>query len=571
MEKFIKTGAALTVVVNNQELEIPSEVIESSVLIQRHSDVTFFNGSGNFAEHMSFLDLSYLLVKIVVWPLREIISIKKFGFFKYVIVIIPSPNKPKVNFDRAMLLPQVPRPYIVKWKYSEGKTEGKSDIIIIEGKNLESTSYNTKKILMDVMGFTPTPEEEILKYFNDFSYQFQYFHRIWLIAIPSNMNIYENLADLRKLVKWCGNHDPILINRKGKNGEGERPKKGEILNYQRSPNHINNEISTSDYKKLISTGDSLVEKEKYKEASDKYLNAIEILDLIISRDQSNLNEHIEKFELIEKMHPTIAKKLIPILIKKKLKFLRNTKKKLTLIKTCIFCGAELNDTENYCPKCGKETKSELALVVNKLKKDIFETTWNWDFLVDFIDTDLTNAKNLIIYKKQIKNVSSEFIFPMFEYKFYSKIVLKILQFTNTIQKINHPEVLTNSSVLRVHDLLIGNKDFDDTPLKNPWGLFKYEESNFPELELDNAIIETRKDVTITYKDARPDFDYNAYFWGKNYNETEEMYDVALTNPQCLAFFYGYVIQNKVAFYFTKIKNGMTQFTVYLLESKKIKL
>jgi len=202
-------GAALTVVVPKQELDIPSEVIESSVFIQSRSDLIFFKGSGNFEEYMSFLDLSYLLVKIVVWPLKEIISIKEFGFFKYAIVIIPSPNNSKVNFDRAMLLPQVPKPYIVKWKYSEGKTD------IIEGKKIDSTSYSTKIILMNTMGFAPTPEEEILKFLNDFSYEFQYFHRIWLIAIPSNMNVGENLfmdiPDLRRFVGWCGDHDSILI------------------------------------------------------------------------------------------------------------------------------------------------------------------------------------------------------------------------------------------------------------------------------------------------------------------------------------------------------------------------
>jgi len=206
-------GAALTVVVPKQELDIPSEVIESSVFIQSRSDLIFFKGSGNFEEYMSFLDLSYLLVKIVVWPLKEIISIKEFGFFKYAIVIIPSPNNSKVNFDRAMLLPQVPKPYIVKWKYSEGKTD------IIEGKKIDSTSYSTKIILMNTMGFAPTPEEEILKFLNDFSYEFQYFHRIWLIAIPSNMNVGENLfmdiPDLRRFVGWCGDHDSILI-REGK-------------------------------------------------------------------------------------------------------------------------------------------------------------------------------------------------------------------------------------------------------------------------------------------------------------------------------------------------------------------
>ena len=349
--------------------------------------------------------------------------------------------------------------------------------------------------------------------------------------------------------------------KKNSNNLGEEERRNQEL-----VKNIRLHYSTLNYKKLISTGDSIVEKKKYKKASDNYQNAIEIIDSIISIDQPNLTQRIEKFELIEKMHPTIAKDLIPILIKKKLKFLRNTKKKHNIIiNKCIFCGAELKGTEKYCPKCAKE------LFVHELIKDISERTLNWDFLLDFFDTNLSIAKNLIIYKKQFKNINSDFAFPLFKNEFYLKIVLRILQFTNAIQKINHPEVLTNSSILRVHDLLVGNKDFNGEPLKNPWGFFKYEVSNFSELELNNAIKETRKDVTITYKDARPNFDYDIYFWSELYNESEEMYKMDLTNPQCDGFLYNHVIQNKIVFYFTKIKKHMTQFTVYLLESKKIEI
>lgn len=273
----------------------------------------------------------------------------------------------------------------------------------------------------------------------------------------------------------------------------------------------------NDFRKFITIGDSLLEKEKYKEAIDNYLNAIQIIDFNISINPSILIERIEKYELLERLwekHPTVAKDLIPNLIKSKLKLLRNTSKKPLVIHVCYYCRFKLEGSENHCPNCGKNLKSEIGLFLNDLRNDLDEKLGNYDFLFDFFDTNLSKARNLIIYKKLFRNISSDFKFPKFSHMYLLNIVLMILQFTNAIKKVKHPEVLTNSSIAKIHNSLVGDKDISDNPRKSPWGLYKYEVSNFSELELEDVIKGTRRDITITYKDARPDFDYDTYFWAR---------------------------------------------------------
>ncbi|MHA1234213.1 MAG: hypothetical protein ACTSQL_03900 [Promethearchaeota archaeon] len=251
--------------------------------------------------------------------------------------------------------------------------------------------------------------------------------------------------------------------------------------------------------------------------------------------------------------------------------LTNRSKKTRVMEqvSCIYCGITFNFTFNFCTSCGKDLNSDKAFALKKFSDDVYERFLNYEFLINLFDEDLGNAKNLLIYEKKFENLASDFHFPKIYNWIIVKALIRILQVTRLIQQICHPELLTHYTINKIHDALYNTKDIMGRDLKYPWGFYKFEETEFSE-EYPNIANGSRTDIIISYKDASANFDYEGFFFmlqmGENWTSK-----IDFDKPEISVLGYTSIIENKITAFATKLKDGVSIYKIYLLESKPIKL
>ncbi|MFX0031969.1 MAG: hypothetical protein ACFE8E_14680 [Candidatus Hodarchaeota archaeon] len=331
-------------------------------------------------------------------------------------------------------------------------------------------------------------------------------------------------------------------------------------------------FSILDYKTCIQEGDNLLEKGEHIKAAEAYRKAIDILDMSIKLNPRDLLARGIKFRLLDLLdsNKSLSNLIIPSLILQKIAYLKKINPKAEgILKSCIYCSSSLKKKKTkLCPKCGKDLRSDEAIIWNEFKHDVYKNILNFEYLAKFFDQDLGNSEKKLIYEKKFENLHPDFVFPNIHQELLIIAIIGILQLTKVIQRIWQPDLLTIYSIRQIFNTLYQRENLMGKKLNLPWGLLKIEETNFTE-EFEEEAIESRRDLIISYKDASPVFDYETYFFIPSSDLDYSQLNV--DRPEINTIGYTKTIENKISAFATKLKDGAYIYKIYLLESKTIEL